>query len=1506
MRKQIKRVRLTSVSLLTLLIASVVVVYQVQAHGAIEVPLSRVYNCYLEGPESPQSEACKAAIAVGGTQQFYDWNEVNRLANGRHREVIPDGQLCSAGNESHKGLDLARDDWPAETIAPDANGNFEFIYTATAHHSTDYFKFYVTKDGYDPLKPLAWSDLEDDPFCTINDVTLENDQYKMTCPLPQDKTGRHVIYNIWQRDDSPEAFYSCSDVIFDDDGTPPVTATPNDTVEPTATPDETAEPTKTTPPTPTPCTTSTPPATATVIPTGVPTGVPTLTPTATPNNAPTITVTSGSIIGAPGSYFIITGRNFPPNTSITLFINGILLADVMTDANGTFTVVIVTTRDTLPGNYQLSTSAPYNAATTITLDEGAPMQQPDPQGQPPLTIPTGVQPTSNIFLPVVQSDASSAIAAREDDPNPPCAPTATPTEPVETPISTPTPADGTPTATSTPVPPGGQDGDKHIIGYYTSWSIYDRDYQVMDIPATQLTHVNYAFAKVSNEGTCKLGDPYADVEKVFTAANSANEPSDGLRGNFGQLRKLKAQHPHLKTLISVGGWTWSDKFSDVALTDESRLKFAQSCVEFMHKYGFNGIDIDWEYPVGGGREGNIARPEDRENFTLLLRTLREQLHQQEAADGRSYLLTIAASAGQDKINNLDLAQIQQYVDWINVMTYDFHGSWEAQTNFNAPLYAPADDPAPDAAMLNVNAAITAYLDRGVPANKLVMGMPFYGHGWARVAATNNGLYQYSRRIPRGTWERGIFDYWDLVENYLDAGYVRYWSDEAQVPWLYSADEHIMISYDDAESIGAKADYLLDNKLAGAMVWELSADLRADLIPANEGASPSLLSVIYKRLRAKPEPTPTAIPTGVPTETPTGAPTTTPQPTDEPTTEPTAIPTPVDTATPVPTDIPTATPVDTPVPTDEPTPLPTPLPTDEPTAIPTATPVPPTATFTPVVPPTDEPTATPTDEPPPTGVDLVIDGLEVTQAIQDVNNSVPLVSGRGTYVRVFARVLNGTADNVTVAITGSRGGQPLGTVDSSQQAVSSSPTRGDASSTFNIALPSNWLSGNVNIQATVDSQGAISEANEGNNTYSLDLTFNNMPAYNVVLVPIDYTHNGTFYPAPTSDNVTSFAWKVWPLAEINVTLRSTPYSFSGNLDSGTDWRRIVNEMRALKSAENAPSSTYYYGLVPIQNADGRWWNGGIAGISGVGSRVGAGLDIGGNTFAHEIGHGFGLDHAPCGVSGDPNYPYPNGSIGQYGFDQEGNVKTPDNYTDLMSYCNRNWVSDYNYKLVYNDQINSSFAQAQSVQSGLLIRADVTQDGVQMGATYALQTYLDAVPANSDYSVQLLNAEGQVIATHAVAATKMIAEPLALADQEAFTQRSGVRLPTALQHSGESISHAIHAAVPMPGTPVAKVRILHQGNVVAERALQVQTAFATRSNTSATRNGDSITLTWPATGIPVTVRFTPDNGASWLTLAVDEVAATLTLNSTSLPNNGQGRYEIVPADSASPTVLEVIGE
>ncbi|MEU9355914.1 lytic polysaccharide monooxygenase [Streptomyces griseoloalbus] len=181
------------------------------AHGSMGDPVSRVSQCFAEGPESPKSAACQAAVAAGGTQALYDWNGI-RIgdAGGRHQELIPDGKLCSADSEAFKGLDLARADWPATSVS---SGSYTFKYRVTAPHKGT-FKVYITKPGYDPSQPLAWDDLDlANPVATSTDPAASGGFYTFTGTLPE-RSGKQLLYAVWQRSDSPEAFYSCSDVTF--------------------------------------------------------------------------------------------------------------------------------------------------------------------------------------------------------------------------------------------------------------------------------------------------------------------------------------------------------------------------------------------------------------------------------------------------------------------------------------------------------------------------------------------------------------------------------------------------------------------------------------------------------------------------------------------------------------------------------------------------------------------------------------------------------------------------------------------------------------------------------------------------------------------------------------------------------------------------------------------------------------------------------------------------------------------------------------------------------------------------------------------------------------------------------------------------------------------------------------------------------------------------------------------------------------------------------------------
>lgn len=372
-------------------------------------------------------------------------------------------------------------------------------------------------------------------------------------------------------------------------------------------------------------------------------------------------------------------------------------------------------------------------------------------------------------------------------------------------------------------------GGKRCVAYFTSWAAYARSVTVGDMDPSLLTHVNFAFANLNINGEIVVGDPWVDVEKPFSGENWES-PSDS-RGHFNALREMKKKYPHIKTLISVGGWTWSDNFSDVAASDAGRETFAKSAAAFVSKYGFDGIDIDWEFPVEGG--DNIPhRPEDKQNYTLLLAKTREALNAQGQAEGKQYLLTIAGGPNVSFAKNTELKEMMKYLDFINIMSYDYHGGWENTTNHNAPLYANPNDPS-EFKNYCVEGTVNSYLDAGVNPQDLNLGLAFYGRGWTEVTSkANNGLWQNGKAATAtgyglGTWEGACFDYWDIIENYVGKnGYTRYFDDIAKVPYLYNGSN--FISYDDSESIRAKLEFADSKNLGGAMFWEFSGDKNMEL------------------------------------------------------------------------------------------------------------------------------------------------------------------------------------------------------------------------------------------------------------------------------------------------------------------------------------------------------------------------------------------------------------------------------------------------------------------------------------------------------------------------------------------------------------------------------------------------------------------------------------------------------------------------------------------------------
>lgn len=363
--------------------------------------------------------------------------------------------------------------------------------------------------------------------------------------------------------------------------------------------------------------------------------------------------------------------------------------------------------------------------------------------------------------------------------------------------------------------PGVARAESVVMGYLAAWNTGEDGRRIAAINGERLTHVIYAFGAVTADGVAALGDPCADIGRC------GSTPAGG--GNFARLAAMKAANPRLKLLVSIGGWTGSGYFSDVAASEQARRRFVASAIDLfiLDRPGlFDGIDIDWEFPVSGGLESNAARPADRHNFTLLMAEFRRQLDALPAPAQGSYELGIAVPGSPDLIENFEPAALSELVDWVNVMAYDYHTGGET-SHFNAPLYAIPGDPTPES---NVASSIDAYIDAGVPRRKLVLGMAFFGRGYGRVASTRNGLLQQADPAAAGLWGADGIDYADLVTRQpLANGFRQYWNEHAEVPFLYNAAKRIWITYDDPRSIRSKASFAKRLGLGGVMFWELGGD-----------------------------------------------------------------------------------------------------------------------------------------------------------------------------------------------------------------------------------------------------------------------------------------------------------------------------------------------------------------------------------------------------------------------------------------------------------------------------------------------------------------------------------------------------------------------------------------------------------------------------------------------------------------------------------------------------------
>ena len=389
-----------------------------------------------------------------------------------------------------------------------------------------------------------------------------------------------------------------------------------------------------------------------------------------------------------------------------------------------------------------------------------------------------------------------------------------------------------------------------VVAYYPGWKSADFPVNASNIRAGNVSLIQYAFADICWDG--EHGNPAPDgggVSACLDGEGKAARPANGSivlpapQSDAENLRKLIAlkQHtPHLRVLLSVGGWIWSNRFSDVAATPAARQAFIASALELVRRHGLDGVDIDWEHPATGGIpciEGKVChRSDDKENYVRLATELRSafELAGKQAA-GRHYLITIAAGAHASLTDDSDaspgwMVRLAAQLDWINLMTYDYRGVWDAENGQLAPLYADPADPQRDKA-LYADATVTRFLRAGVPAAKLVLGLPFYGYGWKQCAAgaRGDGLYQACQGAASGNDGSPTFTYRHLLEQgYLvdgkgARGFQRYWNAASQVPYLYNRDSGVFISYEDAQSVAGKARYIRDKGLRGGMFWELSGD-----------------------------------------------------------------------------------------------------------------------------------------------------------------------------------------------------------------------------------------------------------------------------------------------------------------------------------------------------------------------------------------------------------------------------------------------------------------------------------------------------------------------------------------------------------------------------------------------------------------------------------------------------------------------------------------------------------
>jgi chitinase len=374
--------------------------------------------------------------------------------------------------------------------------------------------------------------------------------------------------------------------------------------------------------------------------------------------------------------------------------------------------------------------------------------------------------------------------------------------------------------------------DKNIVVYYPNWSCYDATGELHNsmtvgmIPWDKVTVINHAFFKIGNDFKLVTTDEWADFQKEFE--HSKGLPWSNDRGHFAEYKYYKSQYPNVKVLVSVGGWTCSDKFHEMAATSEKRSIFVNSIVDFLKQYPFiDGVDLDWEYPGFDRGDGTPYGPEDGNNYITLLKEIREAY---EKSGLKDKMLTIALPAGYDKIKLADPSQLNKYVDFINLMTYDIHGAWDKISGHQSPLYMNPFDKSPTSPVdvknkYNVDYVVKLLtIQYKIPGYKLNIGSPYYSQGWKVDTKTGHkGMFADVIGSAPGSLAPGQYPYFTLEKMEQDKAYKKFRDPFSKVPWLYNPTEGYVYTYEDERSVAAKCDYVNWNGLGGIMVWDITYD-----------------------------------------------------------------------------------------------------------------------------------------------------------------------------------------------------------------------------------------------------------------------------------------------------------------------------------------------------------------------------------------------------------------------------------------------------------------------------------------------------------------------------------------------------------------------------------------------------------------------------------------------------------------------------------------------------------